>query len=97
MAKKSDPKEAKTSKKNAAKKSGSKKAGAKTDKKKKGGVKKYFRDLKSEIKKVVWPTRSKVINNTGVVLAVIVVMGVFLFGVDSLCSAGVNAILTLGS
>ena len=29
--------------------------------KKKGGIKRYFKELKSEMKKVVWPTRKKVI------------------------------------
>lgn len=84
MAKKADSKkEVKSSKKD---------AGAK----KKGGIKKYFRDLKSEIKKVVWPSRSKVINNSGIVISVMVVVGLFLFGIDSALSAAVKALLSLG-
>lgn len=53
-------------------------------KKKKGPNKvlKYLRDLKSEIKKVVWPTRKQLFNNTAVVLAVMVVTALFLAGVD---------------
>lgn len=52
--------------------------------KKKGGNKlvKYFRDLKSEIKKVVWPSRSQVVNNTGIVLILCVICGLVLAGVD---------------
>lgn len=38
-------------------------------------LKKYFRDTKSEVKKVVWPTKQQTINNTGVVIACIVVVG----------------------
>lgn len=55
-----------------------------TNAKQKGGNKivKYFRDLKSEIKKVVWPSRSQVINNTGVVLVLCVICGVVLAGID---------------
>ena len=34
------------------------------DQKKKGGVRKYFRELKAEMKKVVWPTRQQVTKNT---------------------------------
>ncbi|MCD8095112.1 MAG: preprotein translocase subunit SecE [Ruminococcus sp.] len=67
------------------------------EKKKKGGIRKYFRDLKSEIKKVVWPSRSKVVNNSGVVLVVIIAVGLFLFGVDSLLGVGVNALLSIGT
>ena len=47
------------------------------DQKKKGGVRKYFRELKAEMKKVVWPTRQQVTKNTGVVLSVMVVMALF--------------------
>ncbi|MCD7727760.1 MAG: preprotein translocase subunit SecE [Ruminococcus sp.] len=57
---------------------------AKVKAKKKGPnrIVKYLRDLKSEIKKVVWPSRKQVLNNTGIVLAVMVIMGVFLACVD---------------
>lgn len=72
------------------------KAVEKTEKKK-GGVKKYFKDLKSEIKKVVWPTRKQVINNTGVVLTVMVVVGLFLAGIDAGLGAAVKALLSIGA
>lgn len=67
------------------------------DPKKKGGIRKYLRELKAEIKKVVWPTRQQVTRNTGVVLVIMVVMAVFLFGVDSGLGAAVRAILKIGS
>lgn len=51
-------------------------------KKKNGGVRKYFRDLKSEMKKVTWPGRKQVVNNTTVVLATMCLTGLFLAGVD---------------
>ena len=62
-----------------AKKGNSKEVAAK---KKKGGISKYFRDLKSELKKVVWPSRKQVVNNTGVVLATMTALGLFLAGID---------------
>ena len=65
--------------------------------KKKGGIRKYFRELRAEMKKVVWPTRKQVLNNTGIVLSVMVVMALFLFGVDSGLGAAIKAILTIGS
>ncbi len=99
MAKKADPKEnaaaVKASKKD--NKKDAKKADAKkAETKKKGGIKKYFRDLKSEIKKVVWPSREKVVHNTGVVLAVIVLVGLFLAGTDIGLSYVANALLSIG-
>lgn len=101
MAKKADSKETKSSAKTESKKGADKKAAKAKDSSKKdvkkGGIKKYFRDLKSEIKKVVWPSKEKVTNNTGVVLAVMVVCGLALFGIDSLLAVAVNALLSIGA
>lgn len=38
---------------------------------------KFFKDLKGEIKKVVWPAKDQVLNNTGVVIAFIIVSSLF--------------------
>lgn len=46
-------------------------------------IAKFFRDTVSEVKKVVWPSKKQVLNNTAVVLAVCVICGAVLFGVDS--------------
>ncbi len=51
---------------------------------KKGGIIKYFKDAKAEFKKVVWPTPKSTTNNTLVVIAVCLIAGIFIFGVDSL-------------
>ncbi len=56
---------------------------------------KYFRDLKSEIKKVVWPSRSQVINNTGIVLVICVICGLVLAGIDLGLSQLVKLLLGL--
>lgn len=42
----------------------------------------YFRELKSEIKKVTWPTFKQVRNNTGIVIAAVVVIGVMIALLD---------------
>ena len=47
------------------------------------GAAKFLRDVKGEIKKVVWPTPKSVFKNTGVVLATIIVMGLFIFCLDT--------------
>lgn len=44
---------------------------------------KFFKDLVAEVKKVVWPDKKQVLNNTAVVLTVCVLSGVFLFIVNS--------------
>lgn len=74
-----------------------KKAVANKNPKKKGGLKRYFKELKSEMKKVVWPTRKKVVNNTGIVMGVMAFMGIFLFAVDSGLGFAIKQILKIGS
>ena len=44
----------------------------------------YFKEVKAEMKKVVWPTRKQLINNTGIVIAALIVVGLIIFGLDSL-------------
>ncbi|MBQ9898775.1 MAG: preprotein translocase subunit SecE [Ruminococcus sp.] len=48
----------------------------KSEKKQPGKLGKWFKDLKTEFKKVVWPTRKTVVNNTSVVLGVIALSAV---------------------
>ncbi len=55
----------------------------KTEKKKPNKVAKWFKDLKSEFKKVVWPSKKTVINNTSVVLAVVVFSAILMGLVDT--------------
>ncbi|SDA15335.1 preprotein translocase subunit SecE [Ruminococcus sp. YE71] len=98
MAKKAESAETK-SKKDTAKSEGKKgadKKAAGTKDAKKGGAKKYFKDLRSEIKKVVWPSREKVVNNTGIVIGVMLVCGLLLFAIDSSLSFAINALLNIG-
>lgn len=58
--------------------------GSKRSKKKKKGIRKYFKDAIAEFKKVVWPTPKQTTNNTIVVLAMCIIAAIFIFGVDSL-------------
>ncbi|MHB1213641.1 MAG: preprotein translocase subunit SecE [Thiobacillus sp.] len=49
--------------------------------------KQFFRftlDARDEARKVVWPTRKETIQMTGVVVAFVVVMALFLWAVDSI-------------
>ncbi len=42
----------------------------------------YFRELKSELKKVVWPTWKQIRNNTGVVITALILVGAFVALLD---------------
>lgn len=55
--------------------------------KKQSGVAKYFKDLRSEIKKVTWPSWGKVVNNTAVVLVGMCASAVVVWGIDSILTA----------
>ena len=46
------------------------------------GIGKWFRDLKSEAKKVVWPTGKSVVNNTIIVIIAIIVVCIFVYILD---------------
>ena len=58
-------------------------------------VKKYLRDTKGEFKKIVWPSFSTVVRNTGVVLAMCAVTAVVIIAVDLLCGWLVDLLVSL--
>ena len=47
---------------------------------------KYFRDSKAEFKKIVWPSKKQVLNNTLVVLATVAIVAVVVWGLDTILS-----------
>ena len=59
-----------------------------------GGICRYFRELRSELKKVVWPTPKQVLKNALVVLACVIVVGVFIWVFDFVASYGINALIS---
>ncbi len=56
------------------------------------GIARLFRDLKSEFKKIVWPSKKQVINNTLIVIAAIIVIGLFIWALDAILAAVVSLI-----
>ena len=60
----------------------SEKKDKKSAKKEPNKIAKWFKDLRIEFKKVVWPTKETVINNTAVVLAVVVGAALIVGGLD---------------
>ena len=59
------------------------------------GLTKWFRGMKSELKKVVWPTWSQVLNNTLVVIVVSVIFAVIIGLIDWLAYEGIKNLLGL--
>ncbi len=60
-----------------------------------GRVRRYFRELRSELKKVVWPTPKQVAKNTLIVLACVIAVGVFIWLFDLVAQTGVNGLIGL--
>lgn len=53
-----------------------------TKTKKPNRIANYFRELKAEFKRISWPSFKQVRNNTGVVIAFIILLGAFIALVD---------------
>ena len=49
---------------------------------------KWFRELKSECRKIVWPTREQTTNNT-----LVVIIGIFIWVLDIVFGLGVQTLL----
>ena len=62
-------------------------------KKKDRGI--WFREMKSELKKVVWPNKQTVLKNTGTVLLCSVVIGAFIWAFDFVAVSAVQMILNV--
>ena len=60
-----------------------------------GGICRYFRELKSELKKVVWPTPQQVLKNTLIVVACVLVVGVFIWLFDFVARLGIDGLISL--
>lgn len=55
----------------------------------------FFKSVKSEGKKVVWAKPKEVLRNTIIVIVVCAIVGVAIYGVDSLLSLGMKGIKSL--
>ena len=60
-----------------------------------GSIRRYFRELRSELKKVVWPTPMQVLKNTLVVVACVVVVGIFIWLFDFIARLGIDGLISL--
>ena len=58
-------------------------------------VGKWFREMKSELKKVVWPNRKQLVNNTVVSLVVMLVSALGVWAFDQVAQNLINGLLRL--
>ena len=56
---------------------------------------KWFHEMKSELKKVIWPTRQQLTKNSLISVGVMVVAAVVIWGFDELAQMLVRALITL--
>lgn len=58
-------------------------------------IKRYFKDLKGEIKKITWPGAKEVLKGTLVTIVCIAIIGVVIFLVDLGLTKGINGLRTV--
>ena len=59
----------------------------------------FFKDVKAELKKVIWPTKKQLVNNTVAVISIVLIVGIAVFVLDvcleKINSFGVNKLKTI--
>ena len=58
-------------------------------------VGKWFREMKSELKKVIWPTPKTLLNNTLISVVMMVASAIVIWSFDELAQMLVRALFTL--
>jgi preprotein translocase subunit SecE len=77
-------------------KSENKKAAPKAEKNIFQRLMQYFRDVRSEMRRVVWPSRQEVINSSVVVVVTLIFFIAFTLIVDSIAVQAIDLISKLG-
>jgi len=60
-------------------------------------VAKWWREMKSELKKVIWPTPKQTVNNTVVALVVMAASAIVIWGFDRIADMIVRAVISIAS
>ena len=58
-----------------------------------GAICRYFRELRSELKKVVWSTPKQVLKSTIIVLVCVLIVGVFIWVFDFVARFGIDTLI----
>ena len=64
-------------------------------KKKRSSIIKWFRDMRSELKKVTWPSKKQIVNNTIAALVVMAISAIVIWGFDEIAQMIVKAVISL--
>ena len=71
----------------------------KKDKQSKPGIfaraSKWLPELKVELKKVQWPSKKQTINNTAIVIACVIVVGLFIWIFDFIAGGAIKGLISL--
>ena len=68
---------------------------AKTKRRGRNRIGKWFREMRSELKKVVWPTPKQILNNTIISLVVMVAAAIVIWAIDQAGSQIFQAVRAL--
>ena len=58
-------------------------------------IAKWWREMKSELKKVIWPTPKQTLNNTIAALVVMAISAIVIWGFDEIAQMIVRAVISL--
>ena len=58
-------------------------------------VAKFFREMRSELRKVVWPTKEQVLKNALIVAGCVLVVGLFIWLFDFFASVVITGLIGL--
>ncbi len=58
-------------------------------------IAKWWREMKSELKKVIWPTPKQTLNNTIAALVVMAISAIVIWGFDEIASMIVKAVISI--
>ena len=58
-------------------------------------ISRWLRELKSELKKVQWPSKKQTVNNTGIVIACVGVVGLFIWIFDFIAGGAIKGLISL--
>ncbi len=60
-----------------------------------GRIGRWLREMKSELKKVQWPTAKQTANNTLIVILCVIIVGIFIWIFDAVASGLIGALISL--
>ena len=57
-----------------------------------GRIRRFFSDTVAEMGRCTWPTRQQLLESTGLVVVAIIILSLFVFGVDEVARVVINLV-----